>query len=208
MIPRPNDGCANPSLAQRAPCCTSASLDMSHAASLDMFHAKCWAADASASNRTKPPTHLVVWAPSLISEWVCVRWAGGVYAFLPLVTVLRFHECRNLPADLWYIDIPRSIRIGGQSTALLRAALAWAARGSMADGQETMRTGGEGTTTPTSTVMYGDFRAAKEGAEEVNRVFSMGWSRDSTWQWCGGRRDVVLEQRGRGASSCSESIGW
>ncbi|CBJ30977.1 conserved unknown protein [Ectocarpus siliculosus] len=64
-------------------------------------------------------------------------------------------------------SLARSIRIGGQSTALLRAALAWAARGSMADGQETMRSGGEGTTTPTSAVMYGDFRAAKEGAEEA-----------------------------------------
>ncbi|CAM9526905.1 unnamed protein product [Ectocarpus sp. 6 AP-2014] len=71
-------------------------------------------------------------------------------------------------------SLARSIRIGGQSTALLRAALAWAARGSMADGQETMRSGGEGTTTPTSAVMYGDFRAAKEGAEEAEAQIVLG----------------------------------
>ena len=61
----------------------------------------------------------------------------------------------------------RSIRIGGQSTALLRAALAWAARGSISDGGS-----GEGESDTVAAAaagaMYGDFRAAKEGAEEVS----------------------------------------
>lgn len=61
----------------------------------------------------------------------------------------------------------RSIRIGGQSTALLRAALAWAARGSMGDGGSGKgKTGAAGA----AASMYGDFRAAKEGAEEVRML--------------------------------------
>lgn len=167
-MPRRNDGGRNLSLAQRAPFCTSASRDLSHAASLNKSHAKSWAADANASNHTNPPTHLVDGGPVPDCRMdVCTLSGWSV----------RFSDSRNRPTISRMpkppgrrggIDIPRSIRIGGQSTALLRAALAWAARGSMADGQETMGPGGEGKTTPTSAVMYGDFRAAKEGAEEVN----------------------------------------
>ncbi|CAN0089574.1 unnamed protein product [Scytosiphon promiscuus] len=70
-------------------------------------------------------------------------------------------------------SLARSIRIGGQSTALLRAALAWAARGSMADGNQGAATAAA-TVPATAAAMYGDFRAAKEGAEEAEAQIVLG----------------------------------
>ncbi|CAM9223257.1 unnamed protein product [Ascophyllum nodosum] len=59
----------------------------------------------------------------------------------------------------------RSIRLGGQSTALLRAALAWAAQGSM---------NGDGDTAKPAMAMYGEFRAARESAEQEGAQIVLG----------------------------------
>lgn len=66
--------------------------------------------------------------------------------------------------------IGRSIRLGGQSTALLRTALAWAAQGTAGGGKD----GAGEQATAKAAVMYGDFRAVKEGAEEVRKVAMSG----------------------------------
>lgn len=63
-----------------------------------------------------------------------------------------------LHAAFAFVHSGRSIRIGGQSTALLRAALAWAAQGSLSDDPKEDQP---------AAALYGDFRAASEGAEEV-----------------------------------------
>lgn len=56
----------------------------------------------------------------------------------------------------------RSVRIGGQATTLLRAALAWAVQGAMVENDRDTAD-----TTKSAGAMYGDFRAAREAAEEV-----------------------------------------
>ena len=65
----------------------------------------------------------------------------------------------NIYSGTYSTQARRSIRLGGQSTALLRAALAWAAQGSM---------NGDGDTAKPAMAMYGEFRAARESAEQVN----------------------------------------
>ncbi|CAN0474440.1 unnamed protein product, partial [Discosporangium mesarthrocarpum] len=61
----------------------------------------------------------------------------------------------------------RSIRLGGQSAAFLRAALAWAASGATGGGGG--REGKEGGPT-----MYGDFRMAALVSEEVGAQLVLG----------------------------------
>eukprot|EP00904_Undaria_pinnatifida_P014018 jgi/Undpi1/9747/HiC_scaffold_27.g12203.m1 len=70
-----------------------------------------------------------------------------------------------MSGDGFASTLARSIRLGGQSTALLRAALAWAAQGSLGDEAD-----GE----KPAAAMYGDFRAAKEGAEEMEAQIVLG----------------------------------
>ncbi|CAM9242502.1 unnamed protein product [Laminaria digitata] len=71
-----------------------------------------------------------------------------------------------MSGDGFASTLARSIRLGGQSTALLRAALAWAAQVSLGDDPDGSK--------PAAAAMYGDFKAAKEGAEEMEAQIVLG----------------------------------
>ncbi|CAM9288619.1 unnamed protein product, partial [Sphacelaria rigidula] len=65
--------------------------------------------------------------------------------------------------------LARSVRIGGQATTLLRAALAWAVQGAMVENDRDTAD-----TTKSAGAMYGDFRAAREAAEEAGAQIVLG----------------------------------
>eukprot|EP00903_Cladosiphon_okamuranus_P020592 g18902.t1 len=106
--------------------------------------------------------------PQSVVVELCKSRAG---LMMPVADDVRESNPLGMSGESFASSLARSIRIGGQSTALLRAALAWAARGSMSDGGS-----GEGKTeaAAAAAAMYGDFRAAKEGAEEAEAQIVLG----------------------------------
>ncbi|CAM9933358.1 unnamed protein product, partial [Hapterophycus canaliculatus] len=113
--------------------------------------------------------------PQSVVVELCKSRAG---LMMPVATTADGEAAASNPlamsGESFASSLARSIRIGGQSTALLRAALAWAARGSMSDGERGAARTTAGAVPPTAAAMYGDFRAAKDGAEEAEAQIVLG----------------------------------